>query len=625
MMSIDDNGLFKIFPAIETIATELEYQNQMLNKIVLTGKINALNIAENLFNFTEKTAQTFSNLQTQLIENLLEENKKELCLKASSKAQVAIDTLNRSLYERSADIQYISKDSYIKDFLNSKIQKQEIIDRLKSFAEKYSVYNEIIIFDIDGNLKANINKGNRIRYTKDDVLERLQQSDSYICEYKKTDMFIKERESLFFADKIVDDGKIVGYIVLFYKFKEEMQNIFKELVTENEIITIVDNYNNVLASSEKGIEKNFVKVVNRFDDYVIANEKFHVKVKGEGYKGFNLDNWYAITSYSRRKDINLIVSFKDENGDQRHLAKINLNNPELEKLSDNGYSILEDLSDVIINGELIAAKTKQYILIPILDNLREVSFRVVKLIELSISNLQEIINDSTLNEVESITVFIIDTIIRNLYERANNVRWFAKLPLFLEELSKDKISYHTLTKELLTINKIYPIYKEIFIYDVNGKIIATSNNQNIVGEKINHNYTNSNRDENRYFVSNFENSKFFDDRATYIFYASIFDDTKSLGGIGVVFDTDEFKNILNLFMANKRGCALIVNKNRKIISSNSDIFNVLDELQLDIELKDGFNTEIGFNDKNYKIFVKQATPYREYKDKSLYSVVMLEK
>jgi phosphate transport system substrate-binding protein len=39
MIKIDDNGLFQIFPAIETIATAFEYQNSMLNKIVLTGKI----------------------------------------------------------------------------------------------------------------------------------------------------------------------------------------------------------------------------------------------------------------------------------------------------------------------------------------------------------------------------------------------------------------------------------------------------------------------------------------------------------------------------------------------------------------------------------------------------------
>ena len=109
MMNIDDNGLFKVFPAIETIASELEYQNQMLNKIVLTGKINALNIAENLFNFTEKTAQTFANLQAKLIENLLEENKKELISKASSKAQVTIDTLNKTLFQRGKDIELLSK------------------------------------------------------------------------------------------------------------------------------------------------------------------------------------------------------------------------------------------------------------------------------------------------------------------------------------------------------------------------------------------------------------------------------------------------------------------------------------------------------------------------------------
>ena len=95
MIKIDDNGLFQIFPAIESIATAFEYQNSMLNKIVLTGKINALNIAENLFEFTEKTAETFAELQTNLIENLLEENKKNIFNRAKSKAETAINILTK--------------------------------------------------------------------------------------------------------------------------------------------------------------------------------------------------------------------------------------------------------------------------------------------------------------------------------------------------------------------------------------------------------------------------------------------------------------------------------------------------------------------------------------------------
>ena len=622
MLNINDNGLFKVFPAIETIANELEYQNQMLNKIVLTGKINALNIAENLFNFTEQTAQTFAELQNHLIENLLEENKKELILKAKSKAQVAIDTLNISLYERSADIELLAKDSIIIDFLKAKISKDVIKNRLQEYVDKYSVYSEVIIFDTKGNLKVNINKTNKIRYSKDEVISQALNSDKYIQGYKKTDMFIKERESLFFAKRIEEDGKVLGVVVTFYKFKEEMKKIFDALITEKEIITIVDKYNNVLTSSEKGIDKNFVKAVNKVDTYVISNDRFHVKVKVKPYEGYVIGEWYAITSFSKAKDINLINAFNQENMNAKGLARIHLNNPELKKLADNGYAILEDLSDVIINGELIAAKSKQYILIPILDNLREVSFRVVKLIELSISNLQKIIDESLVNDVKGIAGFIHNALIRNLYERTNDIRWWALMPEFQEFLETKQ---NNVNKELKFINELYLAYSDIFLYDTTGEIVAISNN-NLIGEKIEHNYTTSNKDSNQYFVTPFSKTKLYHNQPTYVFFASIVKDDKIVGGIGAVFDIQtQFSKILYNYMNDKNGYAYVVNSHKEIISSTNDEFSVLETLPFDIELKDGFVTDIDYNNKIYKLAIKGNGEYREYKNKDLYSIVMIEK
>jgi hypothetical protein len=583
----------------------------MLNKIVLTGKINALNIAENLFNFTEQTAQTFSELQNHLIENLLEENKKELLLKATSKAQVAIDTLNKSLYERIADIELLSRDNMVIDFLKTKISKQDIVNYLQQFIDKYSIYSEIIIFDKKGNVKANLNKTNKIRYSKDEVIQKALNSDEYLQDYRKTDMFIKERESLFFAKRVED----LGVIVIFYKFKEEMSKIFDTLVTNGEVITIVDKYNNVLASSEKGIDKNFVKAVNKIGEYVISNNKFHVKVKIKPYEGYVAGDWYAITSFSKTQDINLINAFNEENMNSKGLAKIHLNNPELKKLADDGYAILEDLSDVIINGELIAAKSKQYILIPILDNLREVSFRVVKLIELSISNLQKIIDESLVSDVKGISGYIHNTLIRDIYERTNDIRWWAIA--FIKNLDN---------KELKFLNDLYPVYSDIFVYNTEGEIISISNNHNLIGEKIEHNYTNSNKDSNQYFVTPFQKTKLYNNQPTYVFYASIIKDDKVIGGIGAVFDIqNQFSKVLYHFMEDKNGYAFVVNSHKEIISSTNDEFGVLDILPFDIELKDGYVADIEYNNKLYKIGIKANGEYREYKNKEIYSIVMIEK
>ena len=131
MIKIDDNGLFQIFPAIESIATAFEYQNSMLNKIVLTGKINALNIAENLFEFTEKTAETFAELQTNLIKNLLEENKKNIFNRAKSKAESAINILTKNLQDKVLALEPGEKKTG-----QSVVDQEEIIPTKKGFWKK---------------------------------------------------------------------------------------------------------------------------------------------------------------------------------------------------------------------------------------------------------------------------------------------------------------------------------------------------------------------------------------------------------------------------------------------------------------------------------------------------------
>ena len=605
MISIEDNGLFEIFPAIQTISEAFEYQNAMLNKIVLTGKINALEIAENLFNFTEQTAKTFTELQAQIVLNLLRENKNELFSKAKMKAQIAIDTLMENISIRKADIELLSKDKVLEEFVNGKIDRATTKKRLKAFLDTYTIYNEIVILDTSGHVKLNLNEENKVRYSKDEILKEVLQSDEVLVKLKRTDLFIKQRKSLFYAKHI--NNKAI--LVVFLKFEDEIKRIFQNLITENEIIVIADKFNNILASSEKGLDKSFLKGVKKLNEFVISNNMFYVKTKSQ-YDEFE---WYGVVSYKRRKDINIMAEFTDKTNNQQ-LAQISLNNKELQKLADDGYAILEDLSDVIINGELIAAKSKQYILIPILDNLREVSFKIVKLIELSISNLQQIIDESLSNDSSILSNFIADNIARNLYERCNEIKWWS---IYLSNC----FDASNLSKIVQYINDLYPNYSDIFVFDKDGVIKAISNSKHFIGEKIEHNATGMSK-ELKCFVTDFKNTKFYDGE-TYIYFVNIIKNNEIIGGIGAVFDSKkEFGEMLNNAFLYKKGIGLIVDIQKKILSSTSE--DISGEFNL-CDLKDGYIDNISFNNKIYKISISKVTSYREYKNNKLYSVVLLEK
>lgn len=73
---MDSTKFLEIFPFIRNSVNLFDDQNRFLKKIILTGKICALEKAANLFLFTEKTIETFSTLKEELIPLLIRENLK---------------------------------------------------------------------------------------------------------------------------------------------------------------------------------------------------------------------------------------------------------------------------------------------------------------------------------------------------------------------------------------------------------------------------------------------------------------------------------------------------------------------------------------------------------------------
>ncbi len=611
MIEIEETELFEIFPAIETISNAFEYQNSMLNKIVLTGKINALEIAENLFNFTEQTAQTFTELQTKLIEHLLEESKKELLSKAKIQAKTFINMLNMNIYKRKVDVEVLRADINLIKFFKNEISKTEMKKRLEEYIEKYTLFDEIMLLDSTGNVKLNINENNKVRYSKDEILKQLK-DDEVLYDYRRTDLFIKNKRPMFFATKIDN----LGFLVVFFKFKEQVEILLNELITKDETLVLTDKFNNILASSEKGIDKNFIKGINKLDDFVIKNSKFFVKTNVDEYNGFKFKDVYAISIQRRGKDINIMSEFNNSVEQNRKLIQIDISRKELKKLANDGYAILEDLSDVIINGELIAAKSKQYILIPILDNLREVSFRVVKLIELSISSLQKIIEEALSNFITALSKITIDALNRNLYNLCNDIRWWA-----MDETFKDLNNKNKIADKIKFLHSLYPNYKDILVFDRDGKIISSINNKSDV---IENSSILSNRDTNKCVKSEFKETIFYDNKPTYIAYASIIDGNDVIGGIAVVFDViKQFQEFLNLNVTEEDIIVLIVDKHRKIISSNNEKYKILDTFEEinESQLVDNYLSDIKIDNKTYKLTVSEAKDYEGY-DSNLYSIVM---
>jgi hypothetical protein len=233
----------------------------------------------------------------------------------------------------------------------------------------------------------------------------------------------------------------------------------------------------------------------------------------------------------------------------------------------------------------------------------------------------------------------IDIMDRNLYERANDCRWWALTPLFQQELSKEQPDSKALRDTLLYINELYTVYTNLYLYDINSTIVAASHDESVISKMVSKSYidkVNTNKNTQNYFVSSFEISEFYDNRATYIYNASVVYDGKNVGGIGIVFDSEvEFKEMLkDSFPHNKKGFSFFVDDELIIISSTHETLKPLDKLDIDQNIlkevsEHSVHRYVQFEEKDYIVGVAKSNGYREYKTEDnytndLYAVTFIE-
>lgn len=68
------NILSNYVPMVQRYQSQFSSLNTLLRKTTLTGKISSLDIAENLFDYMEKTQEKFENLQNELMHTIMQQN-----------------------------------------------------------------------------------------------------------------------------------------------------------------------------------------------------------------------------------------------------------------------------------------------------------------------------------------------------------------------------------------------------------------------------------------------------------------------------------------------------------------------------------------------------------------------
>lgn len=649
ILTNNQKQLYSALPVIKNYDQKLNSLNQWWEKITLVGKINSQRVAPNILDEMQSTREDFSDLQQRLIHNLLKEHLQKRISDDHNKSQVAIDILIRNLFERTADVGFLATDEDIRDFLlNPKKQpeqEQEIQQRLQEYVKKYSIYNEIIILDCDGAVQAQLDPNNIIEQSNDSLIKQtLNSNEDYVETFRYSDLQAKQSQSLIYSCAIKSsnepNAKTLGVLCLCFRFTDEMQSIYADLQTDdsNSYIMIIDEKNKVITSSNEQqfpIDTIFTK--EQSVDIRKIDEQMYLSTvtATNGYQGFFGLGWSG-------QVLTLLQSAfeHDEDADNEliDLQNSQLFSKELNEINHTSIMIKDDLSLVVLNGIIASARKNAVEFMPILEEIGKIGTGIANVFTDSLNNLQSTVVSARLNEVQFTAGLAVDIMDRNLYERANDCRWWALTTAFRQLLEQAVIQpddQEKINDILSYINGLYTVYTNLYVYDKSSMIVGVSNpnQQHLIGHMAEEtsaaNLALQINDSQKYAVSKFVPSAQYDNRHTYIYNASItsLKSNTVLGGIAVVFDSEpEFSAMLEDCLPHDQennivvGCfALYCQRDGLIVSateySEQKVGETIDIDHELLELENGSRESkiMDYRGKSYAIGIAASKGYREYK------------
>ena len=652
----------ELYPIIKHIEDVDKYKEELgrlstsWDMFALLGQLGDINID------IGKTKENFLNLTSTLLNHLSEQQIKKVTQEIKFKAQVAIDILIRNLFERTADIGFLATDDDIRNFIqnyvskyneNSVILRDNIQKRFKEYVSKYSVYFDIVVLDNHGKLLVRLNDDIKTEKTDLAFVNKVLNSDEdYLETYGFHDFIPQYKKSLVYSYKVTktnnQNSENLGVLCLCFKFTDEMNGILTNLIdTKNkECITILDEDGFVIASSDRDHIKLGAKLP------IVLNEEFKLisfagrdyiakTCETNGYQGFKGLKWYGHIMIpleyaflsdelnSKEVDDNIINAMMEN---EQHFSK------ELKEVFNNSQTIQDNLTRVIWNGNIAQSKLNSVNREFSKSLLNEIGI-VGNKANSSLENLNQTIITSILKDSEFLSSLAIDIMDRNLYERANDCRWWA-LNSYFREAFDDYSTLHDKKDEiseiLKYINDLYTVYTNLIFFDKNGKVIAVSNRNEefLVGRVLTQDWvskTLSLKDTSKYCVSKFEKTVLYDNQSTYIYSSairSLKNEAIVTGGIAIVFDSKpQFSAMLDdTLPRDTQGeklsgvFALFTNKEKQIISSSNEDFEVdsylnIDDSFFDLKNSHGLSKIIEFDNKYYAIAAKCSNGYREYKSR----------
>lgn len=650
-----DGDLEHIIPhvaAAEEYGGALQHLQSTWDNLTLLGQLSGTGTD------MSETRRAFSELAGGLLNQLGREALKKCLQDHRAKAQVAINILVRNLFERTADIGFLCSDEEVRAFLRKKAAGQDVDPgalrkRFGEYIRKYSVYSDIIVLDPIGHVLARFDDTVPVTVSHDPCIRAaLDTAAAYVESFCETDLVAGGRRALIYSFRVTDtDGSVLGVLCLCFRFEDEAKLISSNLIDANDwsVMTIMDESGTVIATSDPFHIPIGAKLAPVLDaEYKIVRfgpmEYIAVSRAAQPYQGYGGPGWYghlmvpllhAFNGHASKTLAAIDGSIID-----RVIHSSELFNDDIRAIPSKANHIQRELNRSVWNGDIkqggsSEGGTTAFSKI-LLKEISSTGAKTKAVFESAIANLHETVVTSLLHDNQFHAGLAIDIMDRNLYERANDCRWWALTSAFAEALAQGQPGERdtsAIGPILRTINGLYTVYSNLIVFDRSGRIVATSNAAagELAGTILTDEWVArilSLRGDQAYAVSSFEETPLYDGRPTYIYGAAIQDPGRHsvVGGIAIVFDgAPQFTAMLTDALprdgagAVKNGAfGVLVEREGGVIACTNGDFRPGETLAIDpafLNLNPG-SGHSGFTvmgDSYYAVGAKASSGYREYK------------
>jgi chemotaxis signal transduction protein len=533
------------------------------------------------------TRERFESLQQRLIGDMAAESMAAVGDELSAKAQCAIDILVRNLFERTADVGFLATDEVVRRYCalpeaQRDAEREAMVGRLREYQAKYTVYDDVILLDPQGAVLARLDGESGRSQSTDRLIAQALQAGGYVEQHGATDLQRGGQAALLYGHRITGAaGAPIGVLVLRFRFDDEMAHVFDGVADARRemALVLVDERQRVIATMDDahvplGARLGRVEPGGVAFTSFAGREYLAVCCDARGYQGYAGPGWRA------QAMVSLMTAFRDRDPEAGSVdQEVPLEHAALQAINRDADAIDNDLRRVVWNGRLMASGQHgdRLRLKAVLGQVNGASVRTRQRVGQAIQDLARTAFSRSRRRCADLARLAADIMDRNLYERANDCRWWALSPAIQAGLHHEgSEAASSLNRVLDHINGLYTVYSRLVVFDEAGVIRGASRDEketSLTGRAVDPCWLQAVRGLNesqRYAVSGFEDTPLHDGGPTYTYLAAVRrpQDGGFAGGVAIVFHAArEFEAMLQDVLGQRTGMAAFIDATGRVLAS----------------------------------------------------------